>query len=489
MPKVSIIIPVCGQVHLTKKCLETLYQHTPKDLFEVIVIDNNSPDETPELLKKYPDIKVLTNEMNKSFSVSINQGVNEATGEFILALNNDVEFFQPWLEEMLETFKDKTVAVVGAKLLFPDGKIQHAGLACYKNRQPYHPFWGEKPSEKTDMVVEYPAVTFACALIRQKVFEKLHGLSLDYPDGNYEDVDFCLRCREQGFKVVYNPKAVLYHLEAGTKNLDKGRALHTIKTNLKIYKDKWEGKPDKLFAVDQRLFPKILVGCPTYGEYSYCLERYAYAVKNLMYPNYDILLVDNSKDDSYVEMIEELGLPVESTPHRKKARDRIIESRNLMRDVVLKKGYDYLFSLEQDVIPKPDILLKLLAHDKKIVSGVYFSPQKLMNGDVVVKPIVFKFHKREGKWGQCRMLTKDEVWADELINIAYCGVGCLLVHKDVFKDIKFRYKDDLDATDDKYFCFDARKKDFEIWADTSLRCKHLIEEKFDWDELRKKGEY
>tara|TARA_Y100000310_G_C20692725_1_gene823394 strand:- start:2536 stop:4029 length:1494 start_codon:yes stop_codon:yes gene_type:complete len=489
MPKVSIIIPVCGQADMTKKCLETLYKFTPKDLIEIIVINNNSPDNTLEMLKAFPDVKVITNEMNKSFSVSINQGVNESTGEFVLPLNNDTYFFQNWLEEMLETFTDKKVAVVGAKLLFPDGKIQHAGLACYKNKQPFHVFWGEMPSEKNNIQVEYPAVTFACALIRRKVFEELQGLSLEYPDGNYEDVDFCLRAREKGYKIVYNPKVVLYHLEAGTKKLDLTRAQDTIRKNLKIYKDKWEKRSESLFAVDQRIFPKILVGCPTYYKYEYCLEKYAKIVKNLMYPNYDILLIDNSPDEEYMEKIQDVGLKVEQTPYRKKARDRIVESRNLLKKRTLKGNYDYMFSLEQDVIPEPDILKKLLSHDKKIISGFYFSPQKLMNGDVAIKPIIFKFHKKEGKWGTCRMLTKDETWSDELMNIAYCGVGCLLVHKDVLEKVTFRYKDDKDATDDKYFCYDARKADFEIWADASVKCKHLLEEKFDWDELRDKGEY
>ena len=487
MAKVSIIIPVCGQSHYTKECLETLFKYTPKELIEVIVIDNNSPDDTSEVLKAFPDVKVITNELNKSFSHSINQGSEKAEGEYILALNNDTYFFQPWLEKMLECFEDRKVAVVGAKLLFPDGTIQHAGLACYKNRQPFHAFWGEKPSERTNIKAEYPAITFACALIKKKIFDELGKLSLEYPDGNFEDVDFCLRAREKGYKNIYQPEATLYHIEAGTKKLDMVRAQHTIKKNFKIYLEKWKDKPDGLFSVDRNIFPKILVGCPTYEQYGYCLEKYAKFVKNILYPNYDILIVDNSKTDGYAKKIEEMGLPVERIDFLAKARDRIVKSRNVLREKAL--DYDYFFSLEQDVIPEPDVLLKLLKTNKKIVSGMYFNPVKLQNGDVVVKPVIYKFHKKEGKWGTCRLLTKDETWSKELMNIAYAGVGCMLIAKEVLEKIKFRYSEKMDATDDRFFCFDARKLDYEIYADPTIKAKHLIEEKFDWDDLRKKGEF
>ena len=486
MVKVSIIIPVCGQSHYTKKCLETLFKFTPKELFEVIVINNNSPDDTADVLKEF-DVKVITNEINKSFAISINQGVKESTGEFILALNNDVEFFQPWLEEMISVFDDRKVGIVGAKLLFEDGKIQHAGLACYKNRQPYHVFWKEEPSEKTDRMVEYPAVTFACALFRKKVFDALEGLSTDYPDGNFEDVDFCLRAKQNNWKIVYQPKATLYHFEAGTKKLDPKRAKKAIYDNFEIFKEKWEHAPKRLFEVDRTLFPKILVGCPTYELYEYCLKDFARIVKNLMYPNYDILLIDNSKEVNYSHLIELQGIPVERIDYEKKARDRIVISRNLLRKRALK--YDYLFSLEQDVIPEPDILQQLLKRDKKIVSGTYFNRVKLKNGDIVLKPVLFKFHKKEGTWGVCRLFTKEEIWDERLQEIAYAGVGCMLIAKEVLEKVKFRYSEKQDHTDDKFFCYDARKLGYDIWADTGLKAKHLIEDKFDWDDLREKGEY
>jgi GT2 family glycosyltransferase len=438
------------------------------------------------MLKEF-DVKVITNDMNKSFAISINQGVNESSGEYILALNNDIEFYQPWLKEMLETFSDRKVGVVGAQMLFKDGTLQHAGVACYKNRQPYHVFRGEEPSEKTNRMVEYPAVSFACALFKRSLFESLQGLSVEYPDGNFEDVDFCLRARLKRWKNIYQPKAKLYHLEAGTKKLDPKRAKKAIFDNYEIFKKQWEHSPQRLFDVDRELFPKILVGCPTYDKYEYCLKQYGLIVKNLMYPNYDILLVDNSEEINYKHLLDIEHIPSDHIDYEKKARDRIVLSRNILRKKALK--YDYFLSLEQDVIPEPSIIQDLLKLNKKIVSGAYFNNVKLQNGDIILKPVLYKFHEKKGFWGTCRLMTKDEVWAEGVQEVAYAGLGCMLIAKEVLEKIKFRYSEKMDATDDRFFCYDARKLGYDIFADTGIKAKHLIADKFDWDDLREKGEY
>ena len=118
--------------------------------------------------------------------------------------------------------------------------------------------------------------------------------------------------------------------------------------------------------------PKILVGCPTSFHKGYALKQYAEAVKTLDYNNYDILLVDNSPDDVYYNKIKENGLKAIKGPYFEGALQRIITSRNLLRKYVLDNNYDYLFSLEQDVIPNKDTLTKLTSHNKEIVSGIYF---------------------------------------------------------------------------------------------------------------------
>ena len=118
--------------------------------------------------------------------------------------------------------------------------------------------------------------------------------------------------------------------------------------------------------------PKILVGCPTSHHKAYCLKEYAEAVKSLDYPNYDILLVDNSPDEDYINKIKEHGLSVIKGHYFEGARDRIIASRNILRQKAIDEGYDYFFSLEQDVIPPRDIyslsrnIIKLCKDDSLI---------------------------------------------------------------------------------------------------------------------------
>ena len=116
--------------------------------------------------------------------------------------------------------------------------------------------------------------------------------------------------------------------------------------------------------------PKVLLGCPTSFHKEYALKEYAEAVKTLDYDNYDILLVDNSPDDIYLNKIKNLGLNVIKGEYFESAIKRIIESRNLLRKYSLDHNYDYFFSLEQDVLPNKDALSKLAMHNKEIVSGI-----------------------------------------------------------------------------------------------------------------------
>src|SRR3989344_5621889 len=123
--------------------------------------------------------------------------------------------------------------------------------------------------------------------------------------------------------------------------------------------------------------PKVLIGCPTSDFKAYALERYANGLKGLTYNNFDILIVDNSKDDSYLKSIRKLGLNAVKGLYSELARQRIVDSRNILREYVLNNGYDYFFSLEQDVIPPRDIIQRLISHKKDIISGLYFTYQNI----------------------------------------------------------------------------------------------------------------
>jgi len=233
--------------------------------------------------------------------------------------------------------------------------------------------------------------------------------------------------------------------------------------------------------------PKILVGCPTSEHKAYCLEEYANAVKNLTYDNYDILLVDNSKGDDYFERIKSLGLPVKKSDYCEGAKERIVKSRNLIRDVVLNEGYDYFFSLEQDVIPPKDVIERLLAHNKEVVSGVYFKDYEFFDKNKrifkkEVLPLAYMTFDRDKDL--MKQLKFKDVSGEGLIEISLCGVGCILIDKLILKKIKFRYVLDKKPFDDVWFCRDIREKGFKIYLDKSVKCKHLIKG-MDWNKIKK----
>ena len=218
------------------------------------------------------------------------------------------------------------------------------------------------------------------------------------------------------------------------------------------------------------MLPRILVGCPTSFHKRYCLDEYARGVKSLTYDKFDILLVDNSKDDLYFKDIKNAGLPAVKGSFSESARQRIVDSRNILRQKVIDENYDYFLSLEQDVIPMPDLIQKLLKHEKDIVSGVYFAYQKNNGINLGLKPVLWK---KSGK-DKLDIMPEKEVLGPRLIEIGACGLGCALIHKDVLKKVKFRFSREYEGFDDMWFCYDSFNSGFKIYADTSAKCKHLI---------------
>jgi len=212
---------------------------------------------------------------------------------------------------------------------------------------------------------------------------------------------------------------------------------------------------------------RVLIGCPTSDHKRYCMKEYAEAVKKLLDENTDILIVDNSKTDDYKKELEEAGLKVIKGPWFESARERITTSRNLLKDYALEMGYDYLFSLEQDVIPEPDALKKLLSHKKEIVSGVVMNNLPVGN-EIKLMPMAYVEHPQDptGLW----YVDLAELEKPQLIEIKACCLGCMLIHNSVLRKISFRY---TGGFDDMMFCKDVIEAGFKIYLDTTVKPKHL----------------
>lgn len=238
MVKASIVIPVFNKADLTKQCLTELARVTEDVSYEVIVVDNNSSDETAEFLPSLSgDIQVITNPENFGFAKACNQGAAVAKGKYVVFLNNDTIPRPDWLASLIrEVDSHKDVAVVGSKLLYPNNTIQHAGVVISRTYgTPYHLFPGVSenfPAANTRR--ELQAVTAACMLVRKETFEKVAGFDEGFVNG-FEDIDLCLRIRQIGKKVVYQPKSCLYHLESQTA----GRKDHD-QENAKRFIARWE---------------------------------------------------------------------------------------------------------------------------------------------------------------------------------------------------------------------------------------------------------
>lgn len=230
--------------------------------------------------------------------------------------------------------------------------------------------------------------------------------------------------------------------------------------------------------------PKILVGAPTAAPYRYCLAEYATRVKELSYPNYDVVLVDNSETEGYNEVIESQGLKAIHVPgFVSDSRERLATSRNVLREKVLQEGYDYLLSLEQDVIPPKDIIEILLQHKKKVMTGVYFKPVLLNlahKGEVVkqvkkLMPLLGGFIPGMGE--KMHWFSAKEITGRKVMQVRFSGLGCILIHRDVLEKIKFRVEKRVHCHDDVWFCHDLYEKGIALFCDTYVKCKHLLKEK------------
>jgi GT2 family glycosyltransferase/2-polyprenyl-3-methyl-5-hydroxy-6-metoxy-1,4-benzoquinol methylase/tetratricopeptide (TPR) repeat protein len=233
----SIIIPVWNKVELTRQCLIALGPATEDVSFELIIVDNHSTDGTPEFLASLGgDVRIITNDENLGFAKACNQGAAVATGEYLVFLNNDTIPLKGWLSALVEEVRTQPdVTVVGSKLLYEDGTVQHAGVAIDRhNLTPYHIYNGfaaDHPAVNKRR--ELNAVTGACLLIRRSVFSELGGFDEGFVNG-FEDVDLCFRVREKQGRIVYQPHSVLYHLESQTP----GRKQHD-QSNARRLNQRW----------------------------------------------------------------------------------------------------------------------------------------------------------------------------------------------------------------------------------------------------------
>jgi len=225
--------------------------------------------------------------------------------------------------------------------------------------------------------------------------------------------------------------------------------------------------------------PRILVGTPTHKSKFYCLIEWIENIKKLDYNNFDVLLVDNSGDDSYKELIEKQGIKCISGPLTDTAQKTLCDSRKIFFDYAIKNNYDYVLSVEQDIFPPPDTIKKLLSHKKKVVGGLYLlssfcDEKKRRKKDWVASCADLKKEIKLDKGHKAMFwLLLSEVQNKGLLRVRSCCYGCTLIRRDVLAKVGPRVIEGLNRYDDYYFFEDCLKQKIPVYCDTQRVIPHF----------------
>ncbi|MGO4546878.1 glycosyltransferase [Paenibacillus sp. 2TAB23] len=227
-PKVSIIIPSKDLSEVLNKCLESIFNKSQYTNFEVIIVDNGSKEEsTHQLYRHWTECepnRFFVYELDIPFNYSKlnNYGVTKATGGILLLLNNDVEVLtSDWLDEMVGHATRSEIGAIGASLLYPDDSLQHAGVVLglggvaghsHKHFPLHHPGY----FKRLEMISNYTAVTAACLMVRKDIYNEVGGFEEELQVA-FNDVDFCLKIWDKGYRNIWLPQVRLYHYESKSR--------------------------------------------------------------------------------------------------------------------------------------------------------------------------------------------------------------------------------------------------------------------------------
>ncbi|PLR50097.1 hypothetical protein CYR52_11220 [Chimaeribacter arupi] len=230
LPLVSIIIPTRNGKQLVQQCIDSITEKTTYPNYEIILVDNGSDDADAlayfAALDQHDNITVLRDDRPFNYSALNNEAVNVARGELVCLLNNDIEVITPdWLDEMVSHAVRPEIGAVGARLWYPNDTLQHGGVILGMGGVAGHVHLGitrDNPGYfgRAWLVQNYSAVTAACLLIRKEIYTAVGGLEEENLTVAFNDVDFCIRVRDAGYRNLWTPFAELYHHESATRGND-----------------------------------------------------------------------------------------------------------------------------------------------------------------------------------------------------------------------------------------------------------------------------
>lgn len=374
-PVVSIILVAYNKAAYTFQCLETIKAHADVP-YEVVIVDNGSSDETVHLLKRTHQAAIIRNEQNEGFVKGCNQGAAAAHGKWLLFLNNDTQITPALLSTLLRTAETtKHCGAVGAKVIFPDGQLQEAGSiiwrdgSCAGYGRGDHPF---KPEYSYVREVDY--CSGVCLFLKKDVFMEAGMFDERYHPGYYEETDLCMKLRELGYRIMYQPAAVVIHYEFGSSSPEQAMLLQA--KHREVFAGRWNhrlqdyhlpgagasirarehqrDKKWKVLVVDDRI-PIPALGCG-YPRSWTLLQGLADAnVSVTLFP-----LQFSESVQPYTEQLQQMGIEViyntgdqqinfrDFWEERKDAYDQVLVSRpHNMREIA---------GIMQNTNPKPQIV-------------------------------------------------------------------------------------------------------------------------------------
>ncbi|MCC6476327.1 glycosyltransferase [bacterium] len=252
-PKASVVIPVFNNLAYTQKCIESLFVARESTPHEIIVVDDGSTDGTAEYLRSLGDqIRVVTHDRNYGFARSCNDGARASHGKLVTFLNNDTEVLPGWLDEMARMMEqDYSIGIVGNLQIFPGSElVQQCGIVCDENGMVHSLYNHRLPASHPVVQVprEFQFIAGSCFLIPRQLFMEVGGFDERFVN-SCEDIDLCMRVRETGRRVFYQPKSRIYHHESkSVTGHDKNGANYALL--LSRWKDKMQNDAERTYRAD-----------------------------------------------------------------------------------------------------------------------------------------------------------------------------------------------------------------------------------------------